>query len=137
MSIIKDWHSADSRQTWRVATSRTFHVEVVGWPRGDGCWTWNVYANVYESHPMFATPLAVIESAPWHCGCTYDEIITATPAQGIRYDWQKEAKVLKCGSDYSHAYDEGYMNWPAREGIPPRVIRDAEELVAWLEGGAA
>lgn len=137
-TLIPDWHKAPAKHIWRVTTGRTFFVEVVAWSRSDDRWTWNVYANIYDSHPLFGNTTAIMESAPFHGGCTLDEIITEEPARGIRYDWQRKVTYYRFGSDYAHSWDEGFLSWPPTEGIPTAVIRDAEALVAWLsEGGAA
>lgn len=111
---------------FRFSTEETFSVTIKAWPSLDK-WNWNVYANIFESHPLFNNVDKAI-SLPFNGGCTYDEIKTHTPARGIQYDWQKESKTLIVGSDYAHIHDD-YDNHPSPlDYIPQKVLRDAKEL---------
>jgi len=65
---------------------------------------------------------------------TYDQVFTQAPAQGIKYDWQKEGKYYKFGSDYSHYMDEHFEEYSAEDGIPSEIVYDVQELYKWLKG---
>jgi hypothetical protein len=106
-------------------------IEVKCWPIHDGCFVWNIYANIFESHKLFNNVEKALE-APFHGGYSYDQIVTYIPARGIQYAWQIEAKTLKIGCDYNHLED-GYFNscWPD-EGIPKAILNDCEKLIEFL-----
>lgn len=112
---------------WKVKRHETFSVVAKGWTR-DGKWNWNVYANIFENHPLFNQPSKAKE-LPLNCGCTYDEVRTAVPSEGIQYSWQRETKTLVVGSDYAHISDD-YDNHPSGfDGVPYFVMRDCNDLV--------
>lgn len=118
---------------WTIHHCRDFSVIVRGWTYEslDGVKNnWNVYANIFDSHPLFGNVNAML-SLPFHGGPTYEKLITTEPAQGIRYDFEKVAKTYKIGSDYAH-YMDHYEDHPADAGIPPSVLFDANELVREL-----
>ncbi len=115
---------------FKIATEKTFSVTVKAWQMCEG-WCWNVYANIFETHKLFNDVDEAL-NLPFHYGCTYDEIKTFAPAQGIRWDWQKETKTLVLGSDYMHLHDN-HENHPSPfDMIPHNVLRDAKELVEAL-----
>jgi len=121
---------------FKIKIAKTFSVTVKGWCSTnsiDGLkWHWNVYANIFESHPLF-NDIDKAMNLPLHGGCTYDQLTTSVPATGIIYDWQKETKTLKLGSDYAHLHDD-YDNHPsAFDFIPYNVLNDAKELAEALE----
>lgn len=116
---------------WTIHQSKTFSVTVRSWHRHDG-FGWNVYANIYDTHPMFGN-VEWAMNLPLHGGCTLDQLITIAPSQGIKYDWQREQKTLKVGSDYQHYGDEYFMHFDPLQGIPSSILRDANELVQCLQ----
>lgn len=100
----------------------------------EGDFTWCVYALVYENHPEFSNPEKLIESLPFHRGCTYDEKYSTAPARGIRYDWQKEHSWLKIGCDYHHYGDDYYQSLNPEDGLPQCIINDAQKIFNSLNG---
>lgn len=114
---------------WVIYRDRNFSVLVRGWKSGDE-FKWNVYANIFDTHPMFGN-VDAMKCLPLHGGPTYDRVITMEPAGGIMYEWQKQEKSYKIGSDYSHAWDN-YENDSYEDGIPPMIRHDAEELAQHL-----
>lgn len=127
---MKPLNFDNSAYEWIVYRDANFSVEVRSW--GDlGKHHWNVYANIFDTHPFFND----IEKAldlHFHGGVTYDQRISQSPAQGIRYDWQKEHIYLKVGSDYSHLYDDWFADQDPACGIPIEIQRDATTLVDQL-----
>ena len=114
---------------WIVYQHKTFSVTVRHWMSGERhCW--NVYAHVFDNHPMFGKVDALM-GLHFHGGATFDQLITTAPAQGIKYDWQKETKTYKLGSDYAHAWDH-YDDVGPEQGIPPMIRHDAEVLAQEL-----
>lgn len=130
-----DWHKNTPKHIWNAGGDRkTFTVEVVCWARSDGSYTWNIYAYVFDTHRHFDKPTFIAEHAPFHAGCTFDELQTTEPARGIKYDWQKKHVFYKFGSDYAHYMDDYYMQC-GPDDMPGQVIADANALVIWLKGG--
>lgn len=129
---------------WLVFSNKEFTITVKNWvskgfPQGyyEGAGAvdvnhWNVYLCVSEDSEFFNKPGA-IQSAPWHGGVTYDQVMTSAPAFGIKYDWQKEVKYYKFGSDYSH-YMDHFEEYTAEMGIPSEIRSDVEALYNWLKG---
>jgi hypothetical protein len=115
---------------WTIEKTRLFSVTVRSWHTGDG-FGWNVYAYIFEEHPLFNN-LEAAYNLPFHGGCTYQQIITTTPPE-MTYDWQKEYKSLKVGSDYQHYMDDHFMLCDPANGIPYEIMRDAETLVQSLQ----
>ena len=139
---MKDLKINKVKIVFTIERNKDFSVTVEGWNDVGfrNCdfetplekWNWNVYAHIYESHPLFNKVYLALE-LPFHCGATYDQIITHEPAQGIKYDHQKVTKYLKIGSDYAHC-DDDYENHPsAFDGIPYFIESDANNLVKSLE----
>ncbi|SER26098.1 hypothetical protein SAMN05216522_11746 [Rosenbergiella nectarea] len=116
--------------TWTLHKDSNFSVQVVGWHSGR-CYSWNVYANIFDSHPLFNSTDG-IESIPMHCGITYDQLIT-TGFIEKKYDWQKDSQYRVVGSDYTHLYDN-YEECAPSDGIPYPILVDARELIAYLLG---
>jgi len=114
---------------WGIYKDRNFSVIVRGWKSGDE-FKWNVYANIFDTHPLFGNVEAMM-SMPLHGGPTYDRVITQEPAGGIKYTWQKVEKMYKIGSDYQH-YQDHYDDYNYEDGIPPLIRNDAEELARFL-----
>ena len=120
-----------------------FYVTVKAWPSArfgrdmnkvDGDkWNWNVYAHITEKHPLFNEPERCKQELYFHCGCTFDQLKTIEPSNGIKYDFQKITKVRTYGSDYSHAYDNYDNHASPADGIPSYVLADAETLVSQLK----
>lgn len=118
---------------WSVYQCKDFGVTVRAWPRSNNSWTWNVYAMIYDTHPLHQNVGGAL-ALPFHGGPTLDNRIVTSPAQGIRYDWQRVHDVLKVGSDYAHAYDEWAEESNPADGIPFRIQCDVRELIAELSG---
>lgn len=121
-----------------IAREKTFSVTVKGWNRigfnGSDFenpveqFHWNVYASIYDGHPLFKAPQDAIESLPFHGGCTYDKLITTSKSLGNEYDKSEDCTILKLGSDYTHLHDD-YDNHPSPlNGIPSNVEFDAKRL---------
>lgn len=112
---------------WKLKQHKTFSVTANAWMSGDK-WNWNVYALIYESHPLFNEPGYAIQNLPFHGGCTFDKVITFAQSGGNEYDKRDPVKTLKLGSDYAHLNDD-YDNHPSGfDGIPYNIERDAQEL---------
>jgi hypothetical protein len=128
--------------TFTPEQNKHFTVTIEGWNRVGfremdfntpvEVWGWNVYAHIYESHPLFNDIDEALQ-LPFHGGCTYDKIITTAPSQGIKYDFEKVTHCLKVGSDYSHLGDEYHDHQSAFDGIPLEMSRDADELIRALQ----
>ena len=118
---------------WMIFQCKHFSVQVRGWTSQglNGVENrWNVYANVFDTHPWFGSMDALL-NLHFHSGPTYERLITYEPAQGIRYDFERCDKVYKIGSYYSHAWDN-YEHYSIDEGIPPIIRSDAEILAQQL-----
>ncbi len=128
---------------YKIKQEKDFSVIVVGWNDlglGDDFsihgsfvekWHWNVYANIFQSHPLFDNRDKAMD-LPLHWGCTYDKIITTEPSKGVQNEYERVSKILKVGSDYAHCDDD--RNLPsAFLGIPDYIKNDADRLVQALE----
>lgn len=115
---------------FKIAVEKTFSVTIKAWQCMDK-WNYNVYANIFEKHELFNDVSKAI-GLPFNGGCTYDEIKTTIPSQGIKYDWQRETKTLVVGSDYNHIHDNCDNHSSPFDRIPHEVLRDAKELVEAL-----
>ena len=121
-----------------IAREKTFCVTVKGWNSigFNGCdfdnpvekFNWNVYALIYDNHPLFKTPKAAIESLPFHGGCTYDKLIVTSQSTGNEYDESEDSLTLKLGSDYAHLHDDYDGHQSPADGIPHHIERDAKAL---------
>jgi len=123
----------NTKVEFKIKQGKTFLVTAVGWQYNEK-WNWNIYASIFEAHPLF-DDVENAKQLPFNCGCTLDKIITDSPTgnQSDWYDFEKEYKTLKLGSDYSHIYDD-YDNHPSPfDGLPGFIERDALELVEALE----
>lgn len=114
---------------WVVYQHKTFAVTVRHWMSGERN-NWNVYANVFDNHPLFGK-VDILMRLHFHGGSTLDNLITIAPARGIQYDWQKETQTYKIGSDYQH-YMDYYEDTGTEQGIPPSIHWDAKELAKEL-----
>jgi len=113
-----------------IKKDKTFTVSAKAWLSGDK-WMWNVYAYIFDNHPLFLKP-EIAKGLPLNCGCTFDEITTSLPAEGIKYNWQKIKRKLVVGSDYAHIYDD-HENHPSPVyGVPVNILADAKELAEAL-----
>lgn len=126
---------------WNVYADReTFCVSIKAWHRkgviglSDDEWTWNIYAHIYESHPLFSDPEKALNTLQFHWGATYEKFITVQEARGNKYDWQKDGKTLKIGNDYAHYEDDYFMACHPKDGIPLTIQQDALCLVGQLIG---
>ena len=113
-----------------IAREQTHSVSAKAWHDGNK-WNWNVYAYVFDNHPLYENNEALL-NLPLHCGCTFDQIWTRQPFE-IKYDFQRVTNTKVVGSDYNHIYDN-YDNHPSPfdSGVPYYVERDALELAAAL-----
>lgn len=114
-----------------IVKAKTFGIQVRCWNLS-GDWVWNMYALIYDNHPLFEDPERAYNLG-FHGGCTYDEKISSEPARGIRYDWQKLRSMLKVGCDYNHYGDEYFNQCSPEDGIPLGILLDAEALYKQLE----
>lgn len=112
--------------TWTLHKDRNFSVQVVCWHNGIN-YCWNVYTNIFDSHELFKS-IDGIDNLPMHCGVTYDQLMTIGFVEK-KYDWQKDSEYRVIGSDYSHLYDN-YEDCSSSDGIPFRILSDANELIA-------
>ena len=120
-----------------IAREGSFTVSAKAWwqkpTRGEEHktgWNWNVYAYVFDKHPMFKDD-EKLKDLPLHGGCTFDELVIQQPLE-IKYDFQSIKTKKVVGSDYSHLYDDHNNHESPFDGIPCYVLRDAEELVKAL-----
>ena len=116
-----------------VRKGEKFTVEVKCWKRSATKWAWNVYAHVFEGHPLYANPNDLMSGAPLSGGCTFDQEKTTMPIGGPKYDSQKINRSITVGSDYKHIWDEDYSHCGPESGIPRKIECDALELAEWLE----
>lgn len=123
------------KNEWFVQ-KKTFTIQINAWEISPDNWVWNVYANIFESHPLFSKVEEAID-LPFHGGCTLDELHTTEPASGIIFDWQKVRKTLKVGCDYNHYCDEYFNHYNPDDGIPIQIKKDVELLIAELEANNA
>jgi len=115
-----------------IARESSFAVTAKSFSYGDCKWNWNVYAYIFDNHPLYNDVQKAME-LPFNCGVTYDKIRKTSPAQGIRYDFEEETNTLILGSDYAHIYDD-YDNHPSpSKGVPVYVESDALHLVSALK----
>lgn len=119
---------------WNVISENNFLIQLRAWRSSDE-WIWNVYAYIYEGHPLFAEEHRefVKYGLPFHGGCTFDLIGTTQPLMGIKYTWQRESKYIKVGCDYNHYEDERFNSSDPREGVPWRIQEDVKELYEVLK----
>ena len=114
---------------WNVYLGKTFSVQVRGWKHPSGTdWSWNVYAFIYDTHPLFNDVKHAKDVLPFHWGTSLANIVTTAPAEGIQYEWQRESRVLKLGSDYQH-YQDDYTECDPKDGIPWAIRNDSEALI--------
>lgn len=121
-----------SRHSFFLAREKTFSVEMICWSWPDGEWAWNVYAHVFEGHPLFSETDRLMTNAPLHGGCTFDQRVVRAPINGIKYEWQRETTTLTIGSDYKHCGSPDLSNYGPFDEIPWIVKRDAQELCEYL-----
>ena len=119
------------KQSIWVKSIDNANIEIKCWSLNGASFIWNVYANIYESHKLF-NDIEKALTAPFYGGCTYDKIVTYSPAQGIKYDWQKEGKALKIGCDYNHLGDNYFNSCDTEYGIPDQILNDCNELINFL-----
>ena len=114
------------------ARGNSFSVEVKVWKISGETFIWNIYANVFEKHPIFDDNQA-INNLPFHGGVSYDRESVNQPLGGVRYDFQAVTKVKKVGCDYNHLGDNYFNSLDGSKGIPSDIERDAKELFDFLE----
>jgi len=124
---------------WTPCQEKSFSITVRCWAREgvagimEPAAVWNVYANIYDNHPMFSEPERA-RNLPFHGGCTYDKYVThefATP-EAERSQWMRTSRALKVGSDYAHYGDDQYESAMPSDGIPWSIRRDVEDLAEAL-----
>lgn len=115
-----------------VAIEKTHSVEVKAWTYSDTEWAWNVYAHVFEDHPLYGDKDALMD-APLHGGCTFDREKVEQPIGGPKYDFERITKSMVIGSDYRHLGSPDYSSHAPELGIPWMVEKDAIELAEWLK----
>ncbi len=114
-----------------IIRGKDFAVQIRAWNKNSEEWAWNIYALIFEAHPLFQKPEQT-KQLHFHGGCTYDALFSSKPLEGIQYDWQREIQYIKVGSDYQH-YMDHYENEDPKQGIPFSLQRDAEILFKELE----
>lgn len=128
---------------WTPCQEKSFSITVRCWTREEvpnvlpSASVWNVYANIYDNHPMFGEPDRA-KNLPFHGGCTFDKFITTefARAEAERPEWMKTSRVLKVGSDYAHYGDDHFESYLPADGIPWDIQRDVEELAEVLAATA-
>ena len=115
-----------------IAQGNNFSIEVKVWEMSGGIFIWNVYAYIFQKHPIFEDNQA-INSLPFHGGVSYDSESVNQPLGGVRYDFQAVTKVKKVGCDYNHLADNYFNSLDGSKGIPSDIERDAKELFDFLE----
>jgi hypothetical protein len=115
---------------WNVCQAKTFTVQIRAWFSDGTGWHWNVYALIFDGHPLHKDVEAAL-GLHFHWGVTLENRIVTTPAQGLRYDWQKVGDCLKLGSDYQH-HGDNYEDSDPKDGIPTMIRHDAELLITEL-----
>lgn len=113
---------------WTVAQCKQFAITVRCWkfsPESD-TWNWNVYANIYEAHPMFGN-VEWATGLPLHWGATFDKFITFEKADQ-KYGEEKPTKTLKVGCDYMHCDDHRFEHADPKDGIYWEIKSDIGEL---------
>jgi len=125
--------------TWTVYRCDTFSVTVVHWTSPNYSYGsevseiigvknhWNIYANVFDTHPGYDKVGTLKDILPLHGGCSYDQRIIQEPSE-FKYDWQKRYESLKLGSDYAHIWNNK-EDVGIEEGIPYDIKQDASDLV--------
>lgn len=131
---------SEASREWRVFTdNKTFSVLVRAWYSDssvhfDGPWRWNVYAVIFEDHPLFSSPEKALEVLQFHGGANYDKRITTDEARGNQYNHQRSFVSLKIGCDYNHLHDEYFCQSNPKDGIPWAIQEDCLELANQLWG---
>lgn len=115
---------------WTVYQGKTFSVQVRAWRGYSDEWKWNVYALIFDGHPLHQNVEAAL-GLHFHGGVTYDKRIVTSPAQGVRYEFEKISDCLKVGGDYMH-YGDYYEHADPKDGIPPNIYHDAQTLAQEL-----
>jgi hypothetical protein len=116
---------------WTVFKNQQFSVSIHAWHSFEG-FGWNVYANIFDTHPLHLDPQNAMDSLHLHGGATYDKYVTYEPSLGVKHDWQTVSKTLKIGSDYLHLYDDWAPACDPADGVPMQIQSDARELVEQL-----
>lgn len=93
---------------------------------------WNIYVNVFQGTKLY-DDLNIVLGAPFHGGVTYEEHFIQSPAQGVKYDWQKDFSYYKIGCDYAHYCDEEFERYDGKDGIPWEIRADLQELLSYLD----
>lgn len=129
--IVKfDGNEIKPKLVWTLATGDEWNVSVEGWPSHNGEWKWNVHLHVTEKHAMFNWSTTGFYALPFHGGISYDRVINYG-WHDQKYDWQRDQKVRKVGSDYAHEGD-WYGEDSPMDGIPTRIYVDATDLIKYM-----
>lgn len=129
--MIFNLNFSNRASEWTVYKDENFCVQVRSWAGSTTEFNWNVYAYIYDSHPLFSD-VSQAMGLPFHGGATFDKFVTDVPARGLQYSWQKEMKCLKIGSDYSHYGDHRFTCCDPIYGIPNEIELDVGRLVSAL-----
>lgn len=131
MSMPSDWEGPKVETSW-IKRGEDFHIQVVNWVRRPPN-RWNVYAYIYAAHPLFcklnrrdAAIQPRLSELPLHGGPSLWKWHTTDSA---------ELATFQIGSDYMRDGDERFEDIGPDGGIPPQILRDAEELYQYLAIG--
>lgn len=126
-----------------IERGKDFCVIIKGWNRigfNDGDlenpvekFNWNVYACIFESHPLFSDVERAMDVLPFSGGVTYDKLISTSPTGGNKYDKKEASSILKLGSDYGHSWDDYDSHQSPKDGVPSHIMNDANNLVEKLK----
>jgi hypothetical protein len=122
-----------------TAQGKNFSVQIRAWRMDRDempVHVWDVYALVFEGHPLFAKP-SDVAALHFHGGPTYTAKVTYGPGREKPYDWEKTNSVLKVGCDYNHLHDWYFRESDPKDGIPGSIQEDADLLYQQLEGAEA
>jgi hypothetical protein len=96
-----------------------------------GPYRWCVYLQYIEGGDLDKS-IYNIEELPLHWGVSYDRRIHTMPYKK-EYDWQQDSKSIKIGADYNHCDDRHYTHQNPLNGIPIQILRDIDELEAYVQ----
>ena len=87
-------------------------------------WRWNVYALIFETHPLFKEKKSLIHDLHFSGGITLEH-------ERIIYHKgrDKPFRALKLGSDYQHLWDIETDYGSPLEGVDCRILSDAQLLI--------
>lgn len=102
--------------------------------KGTGPYRWAVYANISETHPLYAE-FDKDSDDIWQRG-TRDMPLHSYPSffatRSYRRPPSKAREWVIVGADYNHLHDERFTHMATPEDATA-VFRDAERLAQWLK----